>query len=103
MKVSTFQFHFAGKADTGKPPGPNTDPDAVLPVRKRAGVTAERLSQVMKLIWLAPAIQEEVLFLPGGCGRHALIEQQRVQLNRFWDDYAHGGHPFRSGWSRFRQ
>ncbi len=42
---------------------------------KRAGVTAERLSQVMKLIWLAPAIQEEILSLPvRGC-RHTLTEQ----------------------------
>jgi hypothetical protein len=40
----------------------------------RAGVTAERLSQVMKLLWLAPAIQQEILYLPGGGGRHPLTE-----------------------------
>ena len=40
----------------------------------RAGVTAERLSQVMKLIWLAPAIQQEILYLPGCGGRHPLTE-----------------------------
>ena len=28
------------------------------------GVTRERLSQIMKLVWLAPDIQEEILFLP---------------------------------------
>ena len=40
----------------------------------RTGVTAERLSQVMKLIWLAPAIQQEILYLPGCGGRHPLTE-----------------------------
>jgi hypothetical protein len=40
----------------------------------RAGVTAERLSQVMKLLWLAPAIQQEILSLPGCGGRHPLTE-----------------------------
>jgi hypothetical protein len=40
----------------------------------RTGVTAERLSQVMKLIWLAPAIQREILCLPGCGGRHPLTE-----------------------------
>ena len=40
----------------------------------RAGVTAERLSQVMKLIWLAPAIQQEILYLPGCGGRYPLTE-----------------------------
>jgi hypothetical protein len=39
-----------------------------------AGVTSERLSQVMKLIWLAPAIQEEILSLPGCGGRHPLTD-----------------------------
>ncbi len=40
----------------------------------RTGVTAERLSQVMKLIWLAPAIQREILYLPDCGGRHPLTE-----------------------------
>src|SRR6266699_7228499 len=40
----------------------------------RTGVTAERLSQVMKLIWLAPAIQQEILYLPGCGGRYPLTE-----------------------------
>jgi len=40
----------------------------------RTGVTAERLSQVMKLIWLAPAIQQEILYLPAGGGRHPVTE-----------------------------
>ena len=41
----------------------------------RTGVTAERLSQVMKLIWLAPAIQQEILNLPGCGGRYPLTER----------------------------
>jgi len=40
----------------------------------RTGVTAERLSQVMKLIWLAPAIQQEILYLRGCGGRYPLTE-----------------------------
>ena len=40
----------------------------------RAEVTAERLSQVMKLLWLAPAIQEEILYLPGCSGRYPLTQ-----------------------------
>jgi hypothetical protein len=42
---------------------------------RRTGVTAERLSQVMKLIWLAPAIQQEILNLPGCGGRYPLTER----------------------------
>jgi hypothetical protein len=41
---------------------------------KRTGVTAQRLSQVMKLIWLAPAIQQEILCLAACGGRHPLTE-----------------------------
>jgi hypothetical protein len=40
----------------------------------RAGVTAERLSQVMKLTWLAPVIQMEILYLTGSGGRYPLTE-----------------------------
>ena len=40
-----------------------------------ASVTVERLSQVMKLLWLAPAIQQEVLHLPGCGGRYPLTER----------------------------
>src|SRR5579862_6948748 len=40
----------------------------------RTGVTTERLSQVMKLIWLAPAIQEEILWLPASSIRYPLTE-----------------------------
>jgi hypothetical protein len=28
------------------------------------GVSRERISQIMKLLWLAPSIQQEVLYLP---------------------------------------
>jgi len=51
---------------------------------KRAGVTAERLSQVMKLIWLAPAIQQEILYLPGCGGRHPLTEHAVRRIAAQW-------------------
>lgn len=51
---------------------------------KRAGVTAERLSQVMKLIWLAPAIQQEILYLPGCGGRHPLTEHTVRRIAAQW-------------------
>ncbi len=51
---------------------------------ERAGVTAERLSQVMKLIWLAPEIQEQVLYLPGCGGRHPLTEAALRTIASHW-------------------
>jgi hypothetical protein len=50
----------------------------------RTGVTAERLSQVMKLIWLAPAIQREILYLPGCGGRHPLTECAVRSIAAMW-------------------
>ena len=50
----------------------------------RTGVTAERLSQVMKLIWLAPAIQQEILYLPGCGGRHPLSERAVRSIAARW-------------------
>ena len=50
----------------------------------RTGVTAERLSQVMKLIWLAPAIQQEILYLPGCGGRHPLSERAVRSVAAKW-------------------
>jgi hypothetical protein len=50
----------------------------------RAGVTAERLSQVMKLIWLAPAIQQEILYLPGCGGRYPLTECAVRRIAKQW-------------------
>jgi hypothetical protein len=39
------------------------------------GVTRERMSQIMKLIWLAPDIQQEILYLPPTPGgRYPLSE-----------------------------
>lgn len=54
----------------------------------RAEVTAERLSQVMKLLWLAPAIQEEILYLPGCNGRYPLTERavSRIAANWSWSE-----------------
>src|ERR1035438_6424837 len=48
------------------------------------GVTTERLSQVMKLIWLAPAIQEEILWLPGCGARYPLTENAVRSIAATW-------------------
>jgi len=37
-------------------------------------VTRERMSQIMKLVWLAPDIQQEILYLPPMGGRHPISE-----------------------------
>jgi hypothetical protein len=50
----------------------------------RTGVTTERLSQVMKLIWLAPAIQEEILWLPGSSARYPLTENAVRSIAATW-------------------
>ena len=50
----------------------------------RTGVTTERLSQVMKLIWLAPAIQEEILWLPGCSARYPLTENAVRSIAATW-------------------
>ena len=55
---------------------------------KRAGVTAERLSQMMKLLWLAPAIQEQILYLPSCLGRYPLTEcaVRRIAVKWSWPE-----------------
>jgi hypothetical protein len=50
----------------------------------RTGVTTERLSQVMKLIWLAPAIQEEILWLPASSTRYPLTENAVRSIAATW-------------------
>jgi hypothetical protein len=50
----------------------------------RTGVTTERLSQVMKLIWLAPVIQEEILWLPASSARHPLTERAVRSIAARW-------------------
>ncbi len=50
----------------------------------RAEVTAERLSQVMKLLWLAPAIQEEILDLPSCNGRYPVTERAVRSIAATW-------------------
>jgi len=50
----------------------------------RTGVTTERLSQVMKLIWLAPAIQEEILWLPACSARYPLTENAVRSIAARW-------------------
>jgi hypothetical protein len=47
-------------------------------------VTTARLSQVMNLIWLAPAIQEEILWLPGSSTRHPLTERAVRPIAARW-------------------
>lgn len=51
---------------------------------RRTGVTAERLSQVMKLLWLAPSIQQEILYLSGGGGRYPLSESMVRSIAMKW-------------------
>jgi hypothetical protein len=50
----------------------------------RAGVTTERLSQVMKLIWLAPAIQEEILWLQASSAKYPLTENAVRSIAGTW-------------------
>jgi hypothetical protein len=50
----------------------------------RTGVTTERLSQVMKLIWLAPAIQEEILWLPASGTKYPLTENAVRSIAARW-------------------
>ena len=50
----------------------------------RTGVTTERLSQVMKLIWLAPAIQEEILWLPASSNKYPLTEHAVRSIAGTW-------------------
>lgn len=52
------------------------------------GVTRERLSQIMKLIWLTPDIQQEILYLPPTGGRHPISEVavRRVACSLSWAD-----------------
>ena len=52
----------------------------------RSGVSAERLSQVMKLIWLAPTIQQEILDLSSRSGRYPLTEHavRRIAVRWSW-------------------
>src|SRR3954452_20532263 len=50
----------------------------------RSGVSTQRLSQVMQLIWLAPAIQEEILWLPASGTRHPLTERAVRSIAARW-------------------
>lgn len=62
------------------------------------GVTRERLSQVMKLAWLAPDIQQELLYLPPTPGGRYPISELAVRevANRLaWVDQ-------RTEWNRLK-
>lgn len=43
------------------------------------GVTRERLSQIMKLVWLAPDITQEILYLPPTPGGRYPISELAVR------------------------
>ena len=44
-----------------------------------AGVSRERISQIMKLAWLAPGIQMEVLYFPPVSGVHFPIRERALR------------------------
>jgi hypothetical protein len=49
-------------------------------IARSASITAERFSQVMKLLWLAPDIQREILELAPGSGSHPFTEAALRQV-----------------------
>ena len=52
------------------------------------GVSRERISQIMKLLWLAPTIQQEVLYLPptpGGRYPISELSLRRIAKLLPWD------------------
>ena len=52
------------------------------------GVSRERISQIMKLLWLAPSIQQEVLYLPptpGGKYPISELSVRRIAKLLPWD------------------
>jgi hypothetical protein len=57
-------------------------------IARTASITPERFSQVMKLLWLAPDIQQEILELPPGAGRYPLSEHslRHVARHLLWAD-----------------
>lgn len=54
-----------------------------------ACLTRERMSQIMKLVWLAPVIQQEILYLPGSIrGRYPISELgvRKLAALLSWDE-----------------
>jgi hypothetical protein len=54
-----------------------------------AGVTRERISQIMKLAWLAPDIQMEVLYFPPVSGVHFPVRERAlrgISSRLSWDE-----------------
>jgi len=49
-------------------------------IARTASITPERFSQVMKLLWLAPDIQQEILELAPGSGSHPFTEAALRQV-----------------------
>jgi len=51
---------------------------------RRTGVTTQRISQVMQLLWLAPDIQHEILYLPPVGGRYPVTEAALRKIALCW-------------------
>ena len=66
-QMMALALSFQEKLRTGEAP-------SYAALARDAAITKERLSQVMKLLWLAPDIQQEILQLPPGSGRHPISE-----------------------------
>ncbi|MBZ5592781.1 MAG: hypothetical protein LAP39_11130 [Acidobacteriia bacterium] len=51
-------------------------------------LTRERMSQIMELVWLAPDIQQEILYLPPTGGRYPISEAavRRIANSLSWPD-----------------
>jgi hypothetical protein len=68
-------------------------------IARLAGVSRERISQIMKLAWLAPEIQMEVLFFPPVSGVHFPVHERALRniSNRLcWDEQ-------REMWNKLKQ
>lgn len=57
-------------------------------IARTTSITAERFSQVMKLLWLAPDIQQELLELDASSGRHPVTEHalRLIARHLLWED-----------------
>jgi len=55
------------------------EPRDYADLARLGGVTRERVSQIMKLVWLAPDIQQEILYLPPTPGGRYPISELAVR------------------------
>ena len=84
-QVMALALSFQQMLHTGEAP-------SYAALARTAGVTRERFSQVMKLLWLAPDIQQEILELPSCFGNHPLTEYALRGILRHlsWADQRRG-------------